>query len=137
MRHLTLAEALLKQHEGKRLHPYHCTADKLTIGYGRNLEDKGISDAEALYLLANDIAECEQDMATFSYWPALNDSQKAALIDMRYCLGAGGFRGFRNMHSALERGDYPAAAREVLDSKFARQVKGRAQDIADMLVLPE
>ena len=69
------------------------------------------------------------------YWDALNDNQKAALIDMRYCLGAAGFRGFRLMHAALEAGNYQEAAAQVLDSRFAQQVKGRAVDIADMLVL--
>jgi len=31
------------EHEGLKLKPYHCPAGKLTIGVGRNLEDKGIS----------------------------------------------------------------------------------------------
>ena len=61
---------MLKRHEGKRRYPYRCTAGKLTIAYGRNLEDKGLSvkemeyilgkglsDKEMEYLLNNDIAE--------------------------------------------------------------------------------
>jgi predicted Fe-S protein YdhL (DUF1289 family) len=31
--------SMLKRHEGRRLKPYLCTADKLTIGYGRNLDE--------------------------------------------------------------------------------------------------
>ena len=37
----TLLERIKKQlvrHEGLRLKPYRCTAGKLTIGYGRNLD---------------------------------------------------------------------------------------------------
>jgi len=34
-------------HEGLRLKPYHCPAGKHTIGIGRNLEDKGITEKEA------------------------------------------------------------------------------------------
>jgi len=41
-------------HEGLRLKPYHCPAGKLTIGIGRNLEDKGITEKEALMLLENE-----------------------------------------------------------------------------------
>ncbi len=41
----------------QRLKPYHCPAGKLTIGTGQNLEDKGITEKEALMLLENDIQE--------------------------------------------------------------------------------
>jgi lysozyme len=54
----------LVRHEGLRLKPYRCTAGKLTIGVGRNLEDKGISQQEAYELLENDIRECEVQLLT-------------------------------------------------------------------------
>lgn len=44
--------------EGFRSKPYKCTAGKLTIGVGRNIEDNGITEDEAMYLLENDIASC-------------------------------------------------------------------------------
>ncbi|MDY0127369.1 MAG: hypothetical protein RBR69_04500 [Candidatus Cloacimonadaceae bacterium] len=37
----------LVRHEGLRLKPYRCTAGKLTIGIGRNLNDCGITQSEA------------------------------------------------------------------------------------------
>ena len=40
----------IKKHEGLELKVYTCTAGRLTIGYGRNLEDRGITEEEALYL---------------------------------------------------------------------------------------
>ena len=45
----------LKRHEGKRLFPYHCTANKLTIAYGRNLDDVGVTEEEAELMLVNDV----------------------------------------------------------------------------------
>ena len=45
----------LKSQEGLRCKPYKCTSGKLTIGYGRNLEDVGISQKEAEYLFENDV----------------------------------------------------------------------------------
>ena len=42
-------------HEGLKLYPYRCSANKLTIGVGRNIEERGIAEDEALYLLNNDI----------------------------------------------------------------------------------
>ena len=41
--------------EGLRLKPYRCSAGKLTIGVGRNLDDRGITSSEAMMLLFNDI----------------------------------------------------------------------------------
>ena len=45
-----LVNQLMRQ-EGLRLKPYKCTGDKLTIGYGRNLEDRGITESEAMAML--------------------------------------------------------------------------------------
>ena len=44
-----------RKHEGLRLYPYNCSEGKLTLGIGRNLDDRGITEEEALYLLNNDI----------------------------------------------------------------------------------
>ena len=52
----------LKEDEGLRLKPYRCTAKKLTIGYGRNIEDVGITEEEANHLLLNDIGETEKEL---------------------------------------------------------------------------
>ncbi|HAC30701.1 MAG TPA: lysozyme, partial [Marinobacter hydrocarbonoclasticus] len=51
-----LLKTQLKRHEGLRLKPYLDTASspRLTIGYGRNLEDVGISRDEADFMLDND-----------------------------------------------------------------------------------
>jgi lysozyme len=54
---------LLIKHEGIRFTPYKCSMGRWTIGIGRNLSDKGITKEEALYLLDNDIKECERDLA--------------------------------------------------------------------------
>jgi lysozyme len=35
-------------HEGLRLKPYRCSSNKLTIGIGRNIEDVGITEEEAM-----------------------------------------------------------------------------------------
>ena len=61
--HKKLANQLIK-HEGLRLTPYRCPAGRLTIGIGRNLEDKGITEKEAVMLLKNDIQECIENLKT-------------------------------------------------------------------------
>lgn len=130
---INLAKASLIKHEGYRQHAYKCTAGKTTVGVGRNLDDKGISEKEAEYLLDNDIVECIQDLATFSYWNKLNEYQQAALIDLRFNLGAAGYRSFKIMGQALEMGDYTEAAYQILHSKYHDQVGKRAEDLAEWL----
>lgn len=106
--------------EGLRLTVYRCPAGYLTIGCGRNLEGRGISKDEAFYLLDNDIKACLEDLASFAWWGALNFIRQKALLNMRFQLGSGGFRAFKDMLAALDRRDFPAAAAAGRDSKWAR-----------------
>ena len=62
-----LKEQLIR-HEGLRLKPYRCTANKLTIGVGRNLDDVGISEDEALILLENDIIKVQRQAENFPWF---------------------------------------------------------------------
>ena len=124
-------QADLIRHEGLRLKPYRCTANRLTIGIGRNLDDKGISEDEARYLLGNDITECETDlMGLFDRWDEMTPNWKRALINLRFNLGPGGFRSFSSTIAAIRRGDWETARNNVSVSKWARQVQpSRVEDI--------
>ncbi len=125
---------LLITHEGLRLKPYRDTRGKLTIGVGRNLDDVGITEEEALYLLKNDIKRVLDFLKErLPYWNGLTETRKMALVDMCFNLGPGGFLSFKKMLAALERGDYEQAAREMLDSRWARQVGRRAEELAEMM----
>lgn len=130
MSEVTEAIESIQQHEGLRLKPYKCPADKLTIGYGRNLEDVGITESEAMYMLTHDVQECFKDLGTFTWFDDLSDNRKVALVDMRYNLGGAGFRKFQNMIAAIKEGDYLKAANEMLDSLWSVQVGQRAMDLA-------
>jgi len=135
---INLAKQSLKKHEGEKKKgdrhiAYKCSADKTTLAWGRNIDDRGLSEQEAEILLNNDIVECIQDLSTFSYFNTLNDYQKAALIDLRFNLGAAGYRSFKMMGKALEIGDFTEAAYQVMHSKYADQVGKRADDIAEWL----
>ena len=110
----------LVRDEGLRLTVYVCPAGFETIGVGRNLRGRGISKAEAFHLLDNDINACLDDLGTFAWWGALNPVRQKALLNMRFQLGSGGFRAFKQMLAALERRDYVAAAAAGRDSKWYR-----------------
>lgn len=131
MNEKTLAAQMIKAHEGLELKPYLCTADKITIGYGRNLDDVGISKEEAEFLLDIDIHKAVQDVqAIVPNYKSLSRMRRAVLIDMMYNLGRTRFSKFKNMLSALEELDFDQAAHEMLDSRWAVQVGDRATFLA-------
>jgi len=121
----------LKRHEGFRSKPYLCTAGKLTIGYGRNLDDVGISKTEAEYLLKRDIQKCiEQLHARFPVVERLDTVRFDCLINMCFNLGISRLAKFKKMWEAIENNEYKRASEEMLDSKWANQVGVRAQELA-------
>ena len=104
------------------------------IGYGRNLQRKGITRVEAYYLLSCDIAELAHAVPAIvsDFW-ALNDARQNVLLELAYVVGLTGLAGFHNMLSALAIHEYEIAANEILNSKFARQVGQRAITLAHQM----
>ena len=130
---MNLTDMLISD-EGLRLKPYHCTANKLTIGIGRNLDDVGITEDEARYLLANDIKRVEQSLSRDRVFVALDDNRRIALINMAFQLGVAGCLSFRKMWSALADEDWQRAHDEALSSRWAKQTPARAKRIAAILL---
>lgn len=126
-----LSEQLIRD-EGLKLKPYRCTAGKLTIGVGRNIEDVGITKGEALSLLQNDIDRCKEDLSRVApWWTSLNEARQRALVNMCFNLGITRLLGFKNFLGALKAGDYQKAALEAKDSAWYRQVGDRAKRIVE------
>ena len=124
----------LRLHEGERLKPYRCTAGKLTIGVGRNLEDRGITAQESAYLLANDIAAEERELLRALPWVAgIDEVRQRVLLDMSFNLGIVGLLGFKNTLATIQAGDYQRAAAMMLDSRWAKQVGARAERLSRMM----
>lgn len=123
----------LKKHEGLELKPYKCTSNKLTIGIGRNLEDVGISEIEAEYLLMNDLDTYMTAAKTYDWYNGLNDPRKAVIVSMLFNMGQTNFNKFLKMKQALSVGDHAEAAKQMLDSRWAKQVKGRAVELSKQM----
>ena len=127
---------MLKRHEGVRSHVYLCSAGYETIGVGRNISKSGmgLSDDEVNYLLENDIARVIKELSSeYPWFNDLDDVRKDAMIDISFNLGATRLRGFRRALAAMEVADHTLAAKEFLDSKWSRDVKGRAHELASMI----
>ncbi len=127
----TIRTALMAD-EGLRLKPYTDTVGKLTIGVGRNLTDRGITKGESMVMLDNDIAECVNDLAaSFPWFMPLDEVRQHVIVNMRFQLGAGGFRQFRKLIAAMERKDYPAASDSMLFSRWHEQVPTRSDRLIE------
>jgi lysozyme len=127
---------MLKRHEGVKSHVYRCSAGYETIGVGRNISKSGmgLSDDEVDYLLENDIVRVIKELSSeYPWFKDLDDVRKDAMIDISFNLGATRLRGFKRALAAMEVADYTTAAKEFLDSKWSRDVKGRATELCYMV----
>jgi len=123
----------LKRHEGLRLKPYLCSEGKITIGFGRNLEDMGISEKEAEMLLMSDIQRCYEELDVFSWFHDLDQVRQEAMVNMLFNLGLPTFLEFKRTLKFMAERAYFQAAAEMLDSKWANQVGDRAKELAYMV----
>jgi lysozyme len=141
--------------EGLRLQVYKDTLGIDTIGIGRNLEDRGITkeeladldiptiehvyeygitEADAVYLATNDVQIVEEELVrAHPCVDRLDSVRQLILIDMAFNMGVPRLCKFKKMWAAVECGDYPTAAKEMLDSRWAKQVKGRATKLANAM----
>ena len=141
-------------HEGIVLNVYQDHLGIDTVGIGRNLEDRGITDGElsyinktmddiydsglteeeAYYLCMNDIAIVEKELLENKpIVNQLNDVRQMVLIDMAFNMGVPRLMQFKNMWMAIEKVNYPLACLEMLDSKWANQVGKRAVRLSEAM----
>ena len=136
--------AILKMREGLSLRPYR-DRDGWAVGYGHRIgadewmariasgrpADISLDEAERFF---------QQDVASARAWfgrlfgaVVMNAARRDALTAMIYQLGPGGVARFRRMCDAISRADWENAAREALDSRWAKQTSERAREVATML----
>jgi lysozyme len=126
-----------------------------TIGIGRNLEDRGISkeeldymdipsmavvyehgitEADARYLAENDVQIVEEELVrSHPCVDKLDSVRQLVLMDMAFNMGVPRLLKFKNMWNAIHNEDFPNAAKEMLDSRWANQVKSRAVKLANAM----
>lgn len=125
----------IDHHEGLRLKPYKDTVGKWSIGWGRNLDDVGISREEAEIMRDNDIFRTIELMDNYLNldWRHQPYPVMRALFNMCFQMGVGGVNWFKGMLRALALNDYERAAAEALDSRWAVQTPERAEEVAEWI----
>lgn len=124
----------LKLDEGFRSKPYYDSVGKLTIGYGRNLSDVGITEREASDLLTNDIIKAYRIAAELvPNWSLLDDERQNVLANMAFNMGGATLATFKNFLAAVNDRNYKLAAQHGRDSKWYRQVGQRAERLMTVM----
>ncbi|MGL5315319.1 MAG: cysteine peptidase family C39 domain-containing protein [Peptostreptococcaceae bacterium] len=136
----------LKRHEGFRDRPYRCPANKLTIGYGFNMESglfpketvqrwmsNGITVGEAEEVLKEEAIRIYNKFMEYEWFQNLSPTRKIAIVNMGFNMGTGGVMKFKNTINKMVSGDWEGAEKGILDSLYARQVPNRAKEIARMI----
>lgn len=127
-------KARLNVEEGRKAKVYKDSLGIETIGVGRNLRDRGLSEREIDFLLDNDIDDVIADLDRFlPWWRTLDPVRQLVIADMCFNLGVNKLLGFVNTLRMVQCGDYAGAAGGMLKSLWASQVKGRADDLAKMM----
>ena len=135
----TIPEELLtqiKQDEGLRLTAYQDTLGNWTIGYGHTPATEGqvwtLADAEAALLDDVDRAANDVDMA-FPWAEAMGVIRWSVLVNMAFNMGLSRLQEFHMALEAMQAGNYPEAATQMLNSLWASQVGGRATRLAQQM----
>ena len=149
----------LIDHENMVLTVYKDSLGIDTIGIGRNLKDRGISreeldyldipnmevvyehgisEADARYLALNDITIVENELCrVHTCVENLDSVRQLVLMDMAFNMGVPRLCKFKLMWNAIHEQNWEAASREMLDSKWARQVGRRAKILSDAMASGE
>ena len=140
-------EQIQRDEGGSRLKPYldccgrlwracECPVKgKLTIGCGRNLDDRGITAAEGHLMFTHDVAAAKADVNTRLPWAAsaLDDARYGVLVNMCFNMGIDRLMSFQRMLEAMRRQEWQQAADELMDSNYARQVEDRARRLSEQM----
>ena len=126
-------DEMIQRHEGIRDVPYIDSLGVQTIGIGHNLH-KPLSHAAIMQIFQDDLNDAINDcMHAFPWFHDLTEPRKHVLVDMCFNLGLSGLQKFVKFLAAMAIGDYETAANELLNSLWARQVKGRALELANLM----
>jgi lysozyme len=140
-------EQIQRDEGGYRLKPYfdccgrfwsecECPVKgKLSIGVGRNLDDRGITATEGHLLFTHDVAAAKADVNTRLPWAAsaLDDARYGVLVNMCFNIGIGPLMRFQRMLAAMRGQDWQKAADELMDSEYAQQVGDRARRLSEQM----
>jgi lysozyme len=109
-----------------------------TVGVGRNLAARGITQVEAEVLLGNDLAQCEADLKILPWVPGLTPGRQTVIYSLYFNVGLGNparyLAKWPNFLKQMEQGQWETAAQNLETSQpWATEVGPRAHRLADLV----
>ena len=127
--------SLLVADEGEVLHVYLDSRGVQTLGVGRRVDELGgISNDESRYMLGNDVQKVKNFCALRFPWLEAQSAARIAVVQsMCFIFGGAGLLGWPHFLSAMQAGDWEAAAQELETSKWAVEAPERVARFAKSL----
>lgn len=127
-------KASLVKHEGTMPRPYLDSVGVWTVGIGHNM-NRPLSAAAIDQIYLDDVTEAFNEcLHAFPWFADLTDTRQRVMVELVFNLGLGRLLGFPKFLVAMNAGNYETAADELLNSKWASQVKStRAHDLASWI----
>lgn len=124
----------IKKHEGYRAKTYKDTEGYDTIGYGFAIKDLALQQDIAHHILERKVSELIVNCFDSFPWMAESPSKvQEVVIEMCYQMGIRGVSKFVKTLNHLKSGNYEEAAKEMLDSRWAKQTPNRAKGLSEII----
>jgi len=126
----------LTRHEGRVNKLYLDSEGNLSGGIGHHFRVGSILPDEVIDILFKaDIATAisEFNKLNINLRKDLNADRRRVIVEMIFNMGLNKVSYFKKMWDAIRIGDFDGASREMMDSKWATQVKGRADELAGIM----
>jgi lysozyme len=126
---MNLLESVLLN-EGFRERPYQDTKGVWTIGHGLTY----ITKQESQEIVIKRLLEIRRELYPKIF--LLSPVRQDIIVEMAYQMGMAGIYKFKNMWEAIDRRDINGAAKEMLDSQWARSDSpARAHEMAECFLV--
>lgn len=141
---------MIAMHEGIRQIAYRDSLGLWTIGVGHLLNAvrdarlppalrdavaaRRLTGAQVAELFEIDLREHTEALLTYYPWiQDLDEVRRAVLLDMAFNMGPAFLAGWPNFVLQLRHGNWQGAATNMRGTRWAKQVKGRAERLARMV----
>ena len=120
--------------EGLKLKLYLDHLGIETIGVGRNLRDRGISEEKAMQMLDEDIEIIQHELSqNLPFYDEMPEAVQLALCNLCFNMGISRLLQFKKTLQHLKNKEFGKASDELLDSRYATQLPNRSKRVADLI----
>ena len=124
----------IKKHEGYRARVYRCSEGFDTIGYGFAIKDLELDEDLAEEILLRKVEKLiSRVRKRFDWLDSVPPEVQGVLVEMSYQMGLSGVCKFKKALHAMQMCQWELGAKELLDSRWAKQTPNRAKELSEII----